>query len=356
MAKVYKGDIVNSVVELNLDDEAAGGGNGGTVQGTDATYDIQAANEGATAGNARGENSVDLQTARSLATQIAGGSSSTVSGGDSNTASGYSSTIGGGNSNDATNTYSTVGGGNSNDASGNSSTIGGGNSNDATGTYSTVSGGTNNLSGPGSYSTIGGGSNNDAFGGYSTISGGNSNDASGTYATIGGGNYNEASGTYATIGGGYKAKADKFGQQAYSAGQFASQGDAQTSLMVVRNQTNDATQTELCLNGSFLPGERMTIADDTTWFFEINLVARRTDVNDESAIYKFEGAIDRNTGAASTTLVGTVAKTVYSEDTPAWDATVEADTTNGALVIKVTGESPKVINWVARVETTEVTG
>ena len=29
MAKVYKGDIVNSVVELNLDDEAAGGGGGG---------------------------------------------------------------------------------------------------------------------------------------------------------------------------------------------------------------------------------------------------------------------------------------------------------------------------------------
>ena len=39
----------------------------------DATYDIQAANEGATAGNARGENSVDLQTVRSVATEIASG-------------------------------------------------------------------------------------------------------------------------------------------------------------------------------------------------------------------------------------------------------------------------------------------
>ena len=42
--------------------DTAGGGGGGTVQGTDATYDIQATNDGATDGNARGENSVDLST------------------------------------------------------------------------------------------------------------------------------------------------------------------------------------------------------------------------------------------------------------------------------------------------------
>jgi len=60
---------------------------GGTVQPTDArTYNIRAANQGATAGNARGENSVDLQTDRSVNTQVASGAHSVVLGGEDNTA------------------------------------------------------------------------------------------------------------------------------------------------------------------------------------------------------------------------------------------------------------------------------
>ena len=115
---------------------AAGGGSGGTVQGTDATYDIRAANEGATAGNARGEYSVDLQTNRSAATQVASGNYSTISGGKNNSASGNYSTISGG-SNTAIGDFSTVGGGLGNTANGVRSTVGGGFSNTASGYYST---------------------------------------------------------------------------------------------------------------------------------------------------------------------------------------------------------------------------
>ena len=48
----------------------------GVVQGLDATYDIQPVNEGATAGNARGENSVDLCTSRSNAYYVTEGANS----------------------------------------------------------------------------------------------------------------------------------------------------------------------------------------------------------------------------------------------------------------------------------------
>ena len=137
---------------------AAGGGSGGTVQGTDATYDIRAANEGATAGNARGEYSVDLQTNRSAATQVASGNYSTIGGGKNNSASGNYSTISGG-SNTAIGDFSTVGGGLGNTANGVRSTVGGGFGNtEASG---------------GSY-------------GYSTVSGGTDNDANGNYSWAGG--------------------------------------------------------------------------------------------------------------------------------------------------------------------------
>ena len=89
-----------------------GGGGGGTVQGTDGTYDIQATDEGGpTAGNARGENSVDLQTARFSATAVASGLASSVLGGSGNTASGSYSTCAGGYMNNVSGGSSCCGGG-----------------------------------------------------------------------------------------------------------------------------------------------------------------------------------------------------------------------------------------------------
>lgn len=54
--------------------------------------------------------------------------------------------------------------------------------------------------------------------------------------------------------------------------------------------------------------------------------------------------------------MGGITKTALAEDTAAWDVDVLADDANDALVIKVTGEAAKTINWVARVTTAEVTG
>ena len=86
------------------------GGSGGTVQGTDATYDIQAANDGLIAGGIRGESSVDLQTDRDLVTDIASGSHSAIIGGLKNTASGDNSTVLAGEGNVADGDYSLAAG------------------------------------------------------------------------------------------------------------------------------------------------------------------------------------------------------------------------------------------------------
>lgn len=99
----------------------------GTTQGVGATtYNIQASDEGTVAGNARGDNSVDLQTTRTAATEVASGDYSALVAGQNNTASGAGSFCGGGLDNSASNTRAVVMGGNGNTASGSASIVLGG--------------------------------------------------------------------------------------------------------------------------------------------------------------------------------------------------------------------------------------
>lgn len=109
---------------------------------------------GTIVGNARGIGSNDLQTSRSIATEVASGQYVTASGkrnigsgnnstvfGLQNTSSGAGSTVGGGGTCSATNSYATVGGGTSNGATGLVATVSGGSQGTASGSYSTVPGG-----------------------------------------------------------------------------------------------------------------------------------------------------------------------------------------------------------------------
>lgn len=285
-----------------------------------------------------------------LNNSISSGSKSAIVSGKANTASGEMSVVVGGYTNTASSAYAVVCGGKYNEAKTNYCTIVvGGRANVATGKYSFIGGGRGHATSA-TYSTISGGKNNVASGTRSTVSGGITNTASGGGSTVIGGNNNTAS-SYYTCAGGIDAIANKWGQFACSSGQFSIPGDAQRSAFVLRKQTTDATQTELFLNNS---SSRMTIASDTTWAFRMLIVARRTDADNESAGYTVDGVIDNNAG--TTALVGTITKTVVAEDTAAWDVDVQADDTNDALVVKVTGEAAKTIRWVCTVWTSEVTG
>jgi len=150
--------------------------------------------------------------------------------------------------------------------------------------------------------------------------------------------------------------ADDFGlysARTHAAGRFAASGDAQIIELVARRSTTNATPAELFLDGSSL---QCVLQNDSTYFFSIEVAARRTDADGESAAYKLEGCIDRNANAASTALVGTVLKAVLAEDNTAWDVSATADTTNGALALTVTGEAAKTIYWVSYIKLVKVTG
>lgn len=242
-------------------------------------------------GDARGTDAVDLQTLRSVSTQVASGNNSVVGGGNDNTASG-------------------------------------------------------------SGATVGGGQNNTASGVDATVNGGQVNAATGNFATIGGGDNNTASGVFGTIPGGSQASALSYGEFAYAGGQPLATGN-QMSLYVAGNVTTNNTQTTLYLDGA-TGTQRMSITSDSTWAFRALIAARRTDADNESAAYEITGCIDNNAGTVA--LVGTITKTVIAEDNAGWDVTAEADNSNDALLIKVTGENAKTIRWVAVVYVTKVLG
>ncbi|MFH1413024.1 MAG: hypothetical protein ABIG10_03310 [bacterium] len=277
-------------------------------------------------GNARGAYAVDLQMQRTNAAYIAQDDYSVICGGKDNFNQGD---------------YGFIGSGRINYVSGSSAAIVAGYDNDAGGSYSFVGAGMNN-SANAAYSAIAAGYYNYIYSGYNTT-------------FIGGGTRNEISqdgnsGTSAAILGGEYGKAYHYASQAHAAGKFSVAGDAQTIQLVARNQTTDATQTELFLNGS---SYRATIPSDMSWVAEILVVGRRTDADNETYSGSFAVGIDNNAGI--TALVGTVT-TIHEQKDGTWSVAIDADDTNDALRIQVTGEAAKTIRWVAFIRLVQVDG
>jgi hypothetical protein len=76
----------------------------------------------------------------------------------------------------------------------------------------------------------------------------------------------------------------------------------------------------------------------------------------ETAGYTVEGGITRGANAAATAICGTPTVTVLWEDDAAWDIAIAADTTNGALDIKATGNDEAAVRWLATLYITQFGG
>lgn len=304
-----------------------------------------------TGGNTRGSKAVDLQVDRAVATQVASGDNSVVAGGLNNTASASKSSVGGGSANVASATSASVSGGIRNTATGIESHVGGGADNASGGANSAVAGGSGNIiSGVGSF--IGAGSGNEVQGLSSSIAGGSGNIIFGDYSfAVGSNNSTSASASYASVIGGKDAAAVLYGQIAHSAGKFAANGDAQTSELIWRGATTDATPTEIFLNGATL---RAVISNNTTWAFNILAVARKDDGT--SITFEVKGGL-KNTGG-TVVLVAAVTAAVIADGTGGAltiaNFTVSADDPNNSLKILVTGIAAQNWRWVGHARLVEV--
>lgn len=137
-------------------------------------------------------------------------------------------------------------------------------------------------------------------------------------------------------------------------GRFASNGDAQSGRYMLRSVTISNTPTELFIDGT-AGSVRLVLPDDSTWTFKITVTGHRTDLGNGHAGYTAAGVIYRGAGVATTAIQGSIQKVVLAESNPSWDININADPINGSLTIMVTGETGKIIRWVALVETVEIT-
>ena len=200
-----------------------------------------------------------------------------------------------------------------------------------------------------------GGSANRALAGQSTVGGGILNTNQASEGSIGGGAKNTvlASSVRGTIPGGSHAVARSYGQMAYASGAFLNPGAAQASTYVLRGTTSDASPTELLLDAGDSGSQRMKMPLKGTWFFEISIIAKRTVSTGYVASYQIKGMASRNV-FGDVSLIGTPVKSEFDGSWTDWDASVEPNTSNGALSVKVTGSAGFDIKWVASVRTVEI--
>ena len=142
------------------------------------------------------------------------------------------------------------------------------------------------------------------------------------------------------------------GQFAFGSGAFTGTGDLQQhSFMILSSQTTNATQTEALCNVLHTGGtSRLSLINESSLAFSIQVIARRTDTSENDA-WEFKGFIHRDANAASTALDALQANHIGATG---WAVDVDADTTNGSLRVRVTGAAASDILWAATIHTTEV--
>ncbi len=315
-------------------------------------------------GNTRGTASVDLQSIRSAAYQVASGPESVIVGGINNEASLNTCTVVGGDTNTASAIYATVVGGRHNTASGPSShaegyyTSAAGSGAHSEGDHSSASGNISHAEGLYASASVNGAH---AEGSYTTASGlyshaeGGSTTASGKYAHAEG-NYTTASAASAHAGGN-RSHAHLIGQWARAAGgQSSGVGTAQTTITQLFGITVGNTSTVLTLDGNTpASGNTFTVISDQTLSCFVNIVGRKEGGSgSDNGSFLRQVLICFN---STTQIVGTVQSISPDINPAAWGSgtpiAIDADTSNNALRITVTGAAGATIRWTATVLASE---
>ena len=238
----------------------------------------------------------------------------------------------------------------------------------ATGNYSiSIGGGASTITSANSSNerTIGIGYDSNASSDYS-LAIGNTATASGVYAvSIGDGasatqasaisigksaSSTQSGGTaigYSTsIGAAYSTAIGYFGatSRAYEISFGCGSSDFQTGKMLLHREPTTTTPAVMYAanNTSYF-----TITSNSIVTFTVNVAARDTTTN-ECAGYRFEGCIKNIAG--TTSLVGSVVKTILGEDNASFDCGVTANDTNDRLEVTVTNANNNTTEWVAGID------
>jgi hypothetical protein len=137
------------------------------------------------------------------------------------------------------------------------------------------------------------------------------------------------------------------GQTVIANGKFDTDGDAQFSQYVLRNQTSTSSWTSLQNNNS----SGVFLKPNKTYSFCAHIVGRCLSES-HNAAYKLEGLVVNDINSPS--IIGTPVKTTLGETDSSWDA--RSLISGVYLLIQVQGGSSQDINWVSSISLTEVGG
>lgn len=129
---------------------------------------------------------------------------------------------------------------------------------------------------------------------------------------------------------------------------FSTSTDSISRTYLLRGTTTNATETELLQSSN----QRIPVSSNTTVFYSVDIVGRRTNGLNESTGIHLKGVVDNFNDTVAD--VGDLYEVVVAEDTPAWTVDARADDENNSINIYVTGENAKTIRWTALVRTVEV--
>jgi len=135
-----------------------------------------------------------------------------------------------------------------------------------------------------------------------------------------------------------------------SSGQFLStDGNNPATLTWASGGGGDTVDTVTTTDATTTTISTIATSSDTTYFLSAKLVARRTDSGSESAGYKLMATYRNNGGTLSQVSSDDL---LSQEDSAQWNVDTTISGTN--IIIEVTGQSSKTINWKSSWNTTDV--
>ena len=158
---------------------------------------------------------------------------------------------------------------------------------------------------------------------------------------------NTASQTGATAIGGGGSVANRYAMEAYAAGRFSADGDAQRARFVMRNKTTTNAAVELFLDGS---ATRLTIPSGKIFAFTINISGVKSD-GSAVAHYLRQYCLKNVAGTTSQVYAPV---TIGTDNAAGTTIALSANDTNDALKVEVTGITSETWRWVASVDAVEV--
>lgn len=195
----------------------------------------------------------------------------------------------------------------------------------------------NNSLGVGSGNTLSG-NQSAAIGSSNVVSGANSL-AVGSSANVSGTN---------SLGIGLNATSAYNNAIIQANGNITTAGDIKTiTLMYYLSATGNSWETMTFDGGAATTNNTFVLPDDTSVVFTIHVTGKETTTSAKSANFILHGAMQRDTGAASTALIGTVSRITKETDSD-WSARVNANTTLGGVQLQVLGRAAQSHKWSAQ--------